>query len=110
MIGVIFVDQFVEKSNCSPVIPAKTGIHPDCDECKLTRWIPAFAGMTGEQLLKNASSTRHGAGALCHIIQEGNRIDKIRDAMRHSFALGWYELGARVLFRYTGSHDGASNG
>jgi hypothetical protein len=50
--------------NCSPVIPAKAGIHPhhpavipakagihpDFGECTPPRWIPAFAGMTGEQL------------------------------------------------------------
>jgi hypothetical protein len=34
--------------NYSPVIPAKAGIHPDCGKHKPTRWIPAFAGMTGE--------------------------------------------------------------
>jgi hypothetical protein len=50
--------------NCSPVIPAKAGIHPagptivsttaethpDSGQCRHIRWIPAFAGMTGEQL------------------------------------------------------------
>lgn len=56
-----------------------------------------------------ANSIRHGANALCHIIQEGNRIDKIRDASRHRFVLGRYELGAQVLSRYTGDYDGASN-
>jgi hypothetical protein len=35
-------------SNYSPVIPAFAGIHPDCGKYKPTRWIPAFAGMTGE--------------------------------------------------------------
>jgi hypothetical protein len=42
--------RFISSSNCSPAIPAKEGIHPDCIECEHTRWIPAFAGMTGEQL------------------------------------------------------------
>jgi hypothetical protein len=32
------------------VIPAKAGIHPAGGQYKLTRWIPASAGMTGEQL------------------------------------------------------------
>jgi hypothetical protein len=43
-------DLFDER-DCLPVIPAKAGIHPNAGECKRTRWIPAFAGMTGERLL-----------------------------------------------------------
>ena len=43
---------FIKKQGtCTPVIPAKAGIHPDCSVCKLTRWIPAFAGMTGVQVI-----------------------------------------------------------
>jgi hypothetical protein len=33
------------------VIPAKAGIHPNRGQSRLAGWIPAFAGMTGEQLL-----------------------------------------------------------
>ena len=36
--------------NSSPVIPAKAGIYLAGGLRKLTRWIPAFAGMPGEQL------------------------------------------------------------
>jgi hypothetical protein len=34
--------------NYSSVIPAQAEIHPDSDQGKLPRWIPACAGMTGE--------------------------------------------------------------
>ena len=34
----------VVESNCSPVIPAKAGIHPAGGHCKLTGWIPAPEG------------------------------------------------------------------
>jgi hypothetical protein len=45
--------------------PSGAGIHPDGDECKLTRWIPAFAGMTGEQLPFHArSGAQHGTAPL----------------------------------------------
>jgi hypothetical protein len=43
------VGLFIVKCGCLPVIPAKAGIHPAGGQCKLTRWIPAFAGMTGGQ-------------------------------------------------------------
>jgi hypothetical protein len=42
------VGLFIVKQSFPPVIPAKAGIHPAGDQCELTKWIPAFAGMTGE--------------------------------------------------------------
>jgi hypothetical protein len=43
--------QSLKNCNCSPVIPAKAGIHPDCGQYELAGWIPAFAGMTGVHLM-----------------------------------------------------------
>jgi hypothetical protein len=98
--------------NCSPVIPAKAGIHlgcrgmsiPELHHCRIgcksgrQNWIPAFAGMTGEQLQlccdnlnerKNCEQKR--AGALRSLAVVGENSLKPTDQA----VVVWIELGEK---------------
>jgi hypothetical protein len=50
LVWLVFTADNQVGGNYSPVIPAKAGIHQVSLHSSHSGWIPAFAGMTGEQL------------------------------------------------------------